>query len=176
MQSIRQQSSKASSNSSPVRWKRPRRGILRWFVGSSSGQGLVEFALVLPLVLFLFFGVFEFGRFFFARMTMQHAVAEATRFAVTGNVLSDTLGDPMTRAKSIIQVIAKNARDLDVDVDRIVIDPSDAGGPGDVVRVSASFTFQFIVPGYNKLTPDGELEFQVSTAMKNEPFITGAGS
>ena len=176
MLSIRQQSSKESWKSPLVRWKRPVRGVLRWFVGNSSGQGLVEFALVIPFVLFLFFGVFEFGRFYFARMTMQHAVAEATRFAVTGNVLSDTLGDPMTRANSIVQVISRNARSLDVDVDRIVIDPSDGGGPGDVVRVSASFTFQFVVPGYNKLTPDGELEFRVSTAMKNEPFFNESGS
>ncbi len=55
----------------------------------------------------------------------------------------------------------------------VTIDPADGGGPGDVVNISASFTFRFVVPGYTELTPDGELEFQVSTAMKNEPFITG---
>ena len=54
----------------------------------------MEFALVMPLVLFLFFGVFEFGRFYFARITLQHAVAEAARFAVTGSVLHDTMGTP----------------------------------------------------------------------------------
>jgi Flp pilus assembly protein TadG len=140
---------------------------------SSKGQGLVEFALVLPLVLFLFFGVFEFGRFFYTRLTLQHAVAEATRFAVTGNVLPDTLGNPMSRAQSIIGVIRRNAQTLDVDVDRVTINPSDAGGPGDVVTITADFTFQFMVPGYTAMFPDGQLEFRVSTAMKNEPFIIG---
>lgn len=133
----------------------------------------MEFALVIPIILFLFFGVFEFGRFYYTRLTVQHAVAEAARFAVTGNVLPDSLGDPMSRANSIVHVIAANAQDLEIEVEQVVIDPADGGGPGDVVRVSASFSFQFVVPGYNKLTPEGKLEFQVSTAMKNEPFITG---
>ena len=139
--------------------------------GSTRGQGLVEFALVLPLVVFLFFGVFEFGRFFYSRLTLQHAVSEATRFAVTGNVLPDTLGNPMSRARSIIEVIHRSAQTLDVDVGRVTIVPPDAGGPGDVVRISAEFTFQFMIPGYTSMFPDGELEFEVSTAMKNEPFI-----
>ncbi len=146
-------------------------GFLKRLGGSTRGQGLVEFALVLPLVLFLFFGVFEFGRFFYSRLTLQHAVSEAARFAVTGNVLPDTLGNPMSRAKSIIEVIHKSANTLEVDVDRVTIDPADAGGPGDVVRVSANFTFQFMIPGYTSMFPDGQLEFSVSTAMKNEPFI-----
>lgn len=158
------------------RGRRPWVRFLRRFLGTSKGQGLVEFAMVLPLLIFLFFGIFEFGRFYFARLTMQHAVAEAARFAVTGNVLPDTLGNPMSRAQSIVRVITGSAGELDVDVDRVTIDPADAGGPGDVVRISASFTFRFIVPGYTKLTPDGELEFQVSTAMKNEPFYSGGGS
>ena len=147
------------------------RALLRHLRGSRRGQGLVEFALVLPLVLFLFFGVFEFGRFFFSRLTLQHAVSEATRFAVTGNVLPDTLGNPMSRANSIISVIHKNAETLNLEVGQVTIDPSDAGGPGDVVRVSANFTFQFMIPGYTAMFPDGQLEFSVSTAMKNEPFI-----
>lgn len=152
---------------------RPVTGFLRRFFVTTKGQGLVEFAMVLPLLIFLFFGVVEFGRYYFARLTMQHAVAEAARFAVTGNVLPDTLGNPMSRAQSIVEVITRNARELDMDVDRVTIDPADAGGPGDVVQVSASFTFHFIVPGYTKLTPDGKLDFQVSTAMKNEPFYSG---
>jgi hypothetical protein len=150
--------------------------ILRKIVRSTSGQGLVEFVLAIPFVLFLFLGIFEFGRFYYTRLTMQHAVSEAARFAITGNVLPDTVGNPMTRANSIVEVIGRNARTLDLDVERIAIDPADAGGPGDVVRVSADFTFQFVVPGYRRLFPDGELEFQVSTSMKNEPFVVGEDS
>lgn len=131
----------------------------------------MEFALVIPIVLFLFFGIFEFGRFFYTRLTMQHAVAEAARFAVTGNVLPDTLGNDMSRVNSIISVIRKNAEGLSLELDRISMDPSDGGGPGDVLRVDAEFSFKFVVPGYREMFPDGELVFSVSTAMKNEPFL-----
>lgn len=148
---------------------------LRRFSRSTRGQGLVEFALVMPIVLFLFFGVYEFGRFYFSRLTLQHAVSEAARFAVTGRSLAGHDGNSMSRTQSIVSVISENAKELDLDVDRITIDPADAGGPGDVVRVKAEFTFKFLIPGYAQMFPDGELEFEVSTAMKNEPFIPGQG-
>lgn len=148
---------------------------LRRFRGSDQGQGLVEFAVAIPIVLFLFFGVFEFGRFFYSRLTLQYAVAEAARFAVTGNVLPDTLGDPMSRVQSLKAVIERNAQVLDVDVDRVTVDPIDAGGPGDVVKVTAEFTFRFVVPGWTSFFPNGELDFRVSTSMKNEPFFLGEG-
>ncbi len=148
--------------------------ILKRFRRSDSGQGLLEFAVIVPVLLLVFFGVFEFGRFYFTRVTLQQAVAEAARFAITGEVLPDPdSGDPMSRAQSIIAVIHKNAHTLDIDVDRITLTPPDAGGPGDVVTVNAEFSFEFVVPLYDKLVPGGKIDFEVSTAMKNEPFITG---
>ena len=81
----------------------------------------------------------------------------------------------MSRANSIIAVINQNAKSLDVDVDRVTINPADGGGPGDVVSINAQFTFQFMIPGYTVMFPDGQLEFEVSTTMKNEPFIPGTG-
>jgi Flp pilus assembly protein TadG len=130
----------------------------------------------MPLVLFLVFGVFEFGRFYYTRLTLQHAVAEAARFAVTGNVLPDSLGNPMTRAASIRRVIAASAQTLDVNLDRIQLSPEDGGGPGDVVRVSAVFTFRFVAPGYAQFARDGSVEIHVSTAMKNESFTPSGAS
>jgi hypothetical protein len=149
--------------------------LLRRSKSSRDGQALIEFALVIPIVLFVFLGIFDFGRFYFTRLTLQHAVSEAARFAVTGKVLPDPEGNPMSRVQSMIAVISKQARALDVDVERVTIDPGDGGGPGDVVSISAEFTFQFIVPLLSALVPDGEVEFRVSTAMKNEPFLVSQG-
>jgi hypothetical protein len=143
---------------------------------SRAGQGLIEFTFVIPIVIFLVFGVFEMGRHYYTRLTLQHAVAEAARFAVTGGVLRDSIsGEPMTRAESISEVIRRRATTLDVDVDRITLDPPDGGGPGDIVRVTADFTFTFVAPGYRRLFPKGALDFSVSTAMKNEPFWPSGG-
>ena len=76
---------------------------------SASGQALVEFTLVLPLLLVMFFSILEFGLYFYTRVSLRHVVRESARFAVTGNVLNDSTGTPMTKAKSIEQLILTSA-------------------------------------------------------------------
>ena len=46
----------------------------------SRGQGMVEFALVFPLLLLLLFGIFEFGRIMFAYSATMAASREAARY------------------------------------------------------------------------------------------------
>jgi hypothetical protein len=45
------------------------------------GQGLVEFALILPVFLLLLLGIIEAARIIWAYMTVQTAVREAARYA-----------------------------------------------------------------------------------------------
>src|SRR5438045_8895737 len=52
--------------------------------GPRPGQTLVEFALTLPVLLLLLFGIIEFGRIFQAWVTIQNAARVAIRYAVTG--------------------------------------------------------------------------------------------
>lgn len=49
-----------------------------------SGQTLVEFALTLPILLVLLFGIIEFGRIFQAWVTLQNSARAAARYATTG--------------------------------------------------------------------------------------------
>ena len=140
---------------------------------SQRGQSAVEFAIAVPVVLVLFMGIFDFSRFFYTKITLQHAIHEAARFAVTGSTLDDDLGNPMTRAESITSVIQDRAASLDLDVDQLIVDPSDGGGPSDIVTVTGTFRFHFITPGIKHLFPNGTYDFTVSTALKNEPFLVG---
>ncbi len=48
------------------------------------GQAIVEFALALPLLLLLLFGVIEFGRLVQAWLTVQNSARFGLRYAVTG--------------------------------------------------------------------------------------------
>lgn len=48
----------------------------------NSGQTLVEFALVLPLLLLLLFGIIEFGRIFQAKLVVTSAAREGARRAI----------------------------------------------------------------------------------------------
>lgn len=144
----------------------PRRGLF----GCARGSSLVEFALVAPLLLLLFFSMFEFGRLFFTRLTVRHAVIEATRFAVTGNVASNPdTGEPLDRVRSIQQTVQTRAMGMPIALNDIEIDPPDGGGPEDVVRVTVSYTYTYTLPGFNDVLPD--LRFAVSTAMRNEPYF-----
>lgn len=47
----------------------------------SSGQSLVEFALVLPIFLLMIFGIIDLGRFVYMNSTVSQAAREATRVA-----------------------------------------------------------------------------------------------
>lgn len=49
------------------------------------GQGLVEFALVMPILLMLLFGVIEFGRLFAAWLSIQNGARFGVRYAITGD-------------------------------------------------------------------------------------------
>ncbi len=54
--------------------------VARWRRHRSTGQGLVEFALVLPILLLLLLGVFEFGRLMVIYAGVTSASREAARF------------------------------------------------------------------------------------------------
>lgn len=49
-------------------------------------QALAEFALTLPILLLLLFGIIEFARIFHAWITLQNAARAAARYAITGMV------------------------------------------------------------------------------------------
>jgi hypothetical protein len=59
-------------------------GIFRKTKRPGKAQGLVEFAIVLPVLLLLIFGIFEFARIFHAWLTVVNAARFGLRYAVTG--------------------------------------------------------------------------------------------
>ncbi|MDJ0753202.1 MAG: TadE/TadG family type IV pilus assembly protein [Ardenticatenaceae bacterium] len=60
----------------------------------SSGQALVEFALIAIVLLLLFFIIIEVGRVFWAWISVQNAARSGARYAVTGQFDPDCLSDP----------------------------------------------------------------------------------
>src|SRR5260370_26807695 len=58
-----------------------REGLRRW-VGSQRSQGLVEFAIIAPIILLLTFGIIDFGRGLYFCTTLQQAANEGARVAV----------------------------------------------------------------------------------------------
>ena len=54
-------------------------------LSSEHGQALVEMALVLPLLLMLFLGIFEFGRIMGSYMLISNLSREGARYGVVGH-------------------------------------------------------------------------------------------
>ena len=73
------------------------RGRIRRFVGADDGAMLVEFAILMPLMLLLTFGLIDFGRLGFSYVMAQKATEMAVRDAVVRAPLCGTL--PETNAR-----------------------------------------------------------------------------
>ena len=54
------------------------------FKRRSRAQGLVEFALALPVLLLLIFGIIEFGRLLQAWLALENGARFGVRYATTG--------------------------------------------------------------------------------------------
>jgi Flp pilus assembly protein TadG len=134
------------------------------------GQALVEFTMVLPLLLMLFFGIIEFGLYFYTRVSLRHVVRESARFAITGNVLPDSTGTPMTRAKSIEAKILQGAPAIRLTPANITMTPADGGGPGQVVRIDVNYVYTAKLPPFSLIFPNGRLNIKVGTVSKNENY------
>lgn len=145
---------------------------LRHIARNRKGQALVEFLFAFPVLMLLIVGILEFSRLYYTRLTVRHAVAEAARFGVTGQQLTDPeTGDFLSRSESIIQVMMDRARGLSLDVENIVMDPADGGGPGDLVRIQANYRFNFLSAAIIRSFAPPYVDFTVATSVRNEPIF-----
>ncbi|HLK31863.1 MAG TPA: TadE/TadG family type IV pilus assembly protein [Terriglobales bacterium] len=145
---------------------------------SKRGQSLVEFAMVLPLFFFLLFGAIDLGRLFYVQMTLQNAVRQAGRYAVTGNHMPDPKnpGKNLSRVDSIIQAAQQAAVGLDISSIQISSTnggKNSAGGPGDTVTISLTTNLKLITPLISRFFTNNTYQFTVSVSFKNEPFPPG---
>jgi Flp pilus assembly protein TadG len=111
-----------------------RRRMVRNTMGDR-GVAAVEFALLLPMLLLLVFGIIDFGRALNAQITLTQAAREGARLASVGstNVVAGTKAaatglNPVTVAVTPSPTCPLNA------------------GPGVNAVVKASITFTFVTP------------------------------
>lgn len=66
---------------------------VRAFLRNRSGAAAAEFALVLPVALLFFFGIFDVGRYVWTINELEKAVQMGTRYAVATEVVPSDLND-----------------------------------------------------------------------------------
>lgn len=105
------------------------------------GAAAVEFALILPFLLLLVFGLVDFGRAYNAKVTLTHAAREGVRvWALTKDA---------TRA-------GQTTRDAAVGLDPLTVTTS-ACDIGKATTLSVAYDFSYITPlsGLMSLFPGG---------------------
>jgi TadE-like protein len=82
----------------------------------SKGQALPEFVLVLPLILLIFFGVFDLGRAVYIYNTLSNAARQGARVAsVNQSTTNGGFCDPMDRKTwSIVRCVRDSAVSLNL--------------------------------------------------------------
>jgi len=149
------------------------------------GQTLVEFALILPTLIIIIMGIFEFGRMLQVWITMQYSAQAAARYASTGQ--TSVAGDQWDSARlaAVKAEALKNAVTLNIQPSARPSDPgyfhvyvysSDPpvqgaeypGGPNARVVVDVIFNHPLITPILNLIAP--YLTLKAHSEMINERF------
>ena len=141
-----------------MKWLAFTKSILGQARRARHGQSLVEFAMVAPLFFLLVFGITDFGRLFFTKLTLQHALREAGRYAVTGQ----KFGGTTNRVESIRIIAQKYAVGLIQDPSQIQVESTIggvtsnnfAGGPGDIIIVQLETTAEIDYSNDRGLFPE----------------------
>jgi Flp pilus assembly protein TadG len=127
---------------------------MRWFStrSQSRGQGMVEFALVLPIFLAITLGTIEMGWLLYHNHTLSNATREGARYAMVNGSMS---GPPAT-AGEVQSVVRERSGWLSgqINVELVEWNPGpptpgnpspDATDPGGTVTVRAAYNYQPIV-------------------------------
>ncbi len=118
-------------------------------VKDQKGQAITEFAIVVPLLLVLLFGLIDFGRLGFAYMQLHMVAQESVRLGGLGS------------SDAEVTQFAKQRYMGDSDELLVMITPNEAArDSGDYVTIELEAPFQAITPIYSQLVPS---TFQIET-------------
>ena len=122
------------------------------------GQGLVEFALVVPIFLVLLFGMVEFGRVWMTKNIITGAAREAVRrYAVIpyDNNMAQIWAD---------NILLSAGLDLSRRTIRIYSDPVD----NNIMITDVTYNFPVIIFGFIPGLPTNSILLSTSTTMRRE--------
>ena len=105
---------------------------------SENGQAMTEFAVVLPLLALLIFGIIQFGLMFNDYLTLTDAVRAGSRKAVVSRNAPDRVERTVRAVETAAPSLVGDGLDVDVD---------SSWKPGEDVTVTASFPYSINLLG-----------------------------
>jgi Flp pilus assembly protein TadG len=131
--------------------------VIPAFVRSNRGQAVIEFALILPLLLLLCFGITEFGRAWMTMNILTSAAREGVRLAAV------TAPD-VAAVTQRVQDVCDAARVVPSAITVVPPDPADPNR-----RVSVTVETQFVViPGQILGSFNGSIPLRTTSIMRHE--------
>jgi hypothetical protein len=121
---------------------------------NNKGNAVLEFALILPLLLLILFGITEFGRAIMTTNVLNSAAREGARLAAV-SPLSDSLA---VRTRIVEVLDAANVIPSGIDIQYL---------PSDLVRVRVTTDFQILSAGVIESFV-GSIELAGTTVMRYE--------
>jgi Flp pilus assembly protein TadG len=106
-----------------------------------NGQTMTEFALVLPVICLLLFGVIQFGILFNNYVTLTDAVRTGARKAAVSRQTGNPTGDTVAAVRSA-------ARDLNQAQLGVSVSPGTPWQHGQEVQVSATYPYKIDLLGF----------------------------
>jgi Flp pilus assembly protein TadG len=138
---------------------------------------MVEAAIMTPLLLLLTFAIVDFSSLFYAYLALENGVSQATRYGVTGRVMTDSDGNQLSRADSIRTAMRTATPSLTIADDAFAFSHMPAGsvawvggtgGPDAVERVTVTYRWRLFTPLLRPFFTNGEITLRVASTMKNE--------
>jgi Flp pilus assembly protein TadG len=145
-----------------------------------AGSTVVEFAIIAPLLMFVICMIIDLGLMFWVNLTMQYAVHEGARYAVTGQDNLDPNTANQQRYLAVIQDIESSSMGLYSLVNptiSVTVNGTPAtyganmfGGPGDLVVLQLNCNWSLLTPLIAPFFSKGVYSFSVAATMRNEGF------
>jgi Flp pilus assembly protein TadG len=143
------------------------------------GANLIEAALILPMLLLLSISIADFGTLFYLHLALENGVSQATRYAVTGQLMDDPLnpGTKLSRVDSIKLAMRQATPTLTISDSAFTFTHQSpgagtwlagTGGPGDIGKVEIGYTWKFLNPLLWPFFTNGQIILAADSAMKNE--------
>lgn len=146
-----------------------------------SGATVVEMAIIAPVFLLVLLALAELSLMFFATLTMQYAVREGARYAITGQCNLDPATSNQQRYNAVIQSMRDNSLGF---YDRLApkisvngvgyaasgYNSTMFGTAGDIVVIQLTSSWPVTTPLLSQFFKDGKYTFVVGATMRNEYF------
>jgi len=145
-------------------------------LSASEGTNMIEAAIITPLLLVVTFAIIDFGVLLYVNLALANGVSVATRFGVPGNTMPG-----LSREASMRAAMRSNTPTLTLDDAAFSFSHmgagggpwvAGAGGPNDIEKLRVDYTYHLMTPFLRPLFTNGEINFRVESAMKNEGLFT----